>query len=60
MKPARALLLSFAAVALTPVPSVSAAEIRGDHVEIVDGDTFNLGPLTIRLHGVDAPEAGQQ
>lgn len=27
---------------------------------IVDGDTLNLGPVRIRLHGIDAPEAGQR
>ena len=27
---------------------------------IVDGDTIDLGPIRIRLHGIDAPEAGQR
>jgi endonuclease YncB( thermonuclease family) len=27
---------------------------------IVDGDTIDLGPVRIRLHGMDAPEAGQR
>lgn len=27
--------------------------------EIVDGDTLRLGPVTIRIHGIDAPEADQ-
>lgn len=27
--------------------------------EITDGDTFSIGPVDIRLHGIDAPEAGQ-
>ncbi len=27
---------------------------------IVDGDTIDLGPVLIRLHGIDAPEAGQR
>ncbi len=26
---------------------------------MVDGDTLHIGPVTIRLHGIDAPEAGQ-
>lgn len=26
---------------------------------VTDGDTFELGPVHIRLHGIDAPEAGQ-
>lgn len=27
--------------------------------QIVDGDTLRIGPVSIRLHGIDAPEAGQ-
>lgn len=26
---------------------------------VVDGDTINLGPVAVRLNGIDAPEAGQ-
>ncbi|MFN3225419.1 MAG: thermonuclease family protein [Hyphomicrobiales bacterium] len=28
--------------------------------EIVDGDTVTIGAQTVRLHGIDAPEAGQR
>jgi endonuclease YncB( thermonuclease family) len=27
---------------------------------VTDGDTLAIGPVVIRLHGIDAPEAGQQ
>jgi endonuclease YncB( thermonuclease family) len=33
--------------------------IRGT-ATITDGDTIRLGPVSIRLEGIDAPEAGQQ
>lgn len=26
---------------------------------VIDGDTIKLGPLSIRIHGIDAPEQGQ-
>lgn len=26
---------------------------------VIDGDTFRIGPVKIRLHGVDAPESSQ-
>lgn len=28
--------------------------------EVVDGDTLRIGPVAIRIHGIDAPEHGQQ
>lgn len=28
--------------------------------QVTDGDTLSIGPVIIRLHGIDAPEAGQQ
>ena len=27
--------------------------------EVFDGDTLDIGPVRIRLHGIDAPESGQ-
>ena len=27
--------------------------------DVVDGDGLKIGPVAIRLHGIDAPEAGQ-
>ncbi len=47
---ARALLLWLSLV----VSSAIGAEVR-----IIDGDTLAVGDVTYRLHGIDAPEAGQ-
>lgn len=41
------------------IPGVSAATIAGT-AEVTDGDTLDIGPIRIRLHGIDAPEAGQR
>ncbi len=35
-----------------------AADIRGP-IDVVDGDTLHVGPVTVRLHGIDAPEVNQ-
>ncbi|MBU1213191.1 MAG: thermonuclease family protein [Alphaproteobacteria bacterium] len=47
------------AVALVWVfwPSKAGA---GSQVRVVDGDTIELDGVTYRLHGIDAPEAGQK
>ena len=29
------------------------------HASIIDGDTLDVGPIRIRLNGIDAPEIGQ-
>ena len=36
----------------------AVAEIAGT-VRVIDGDTIDVGQVRIRLHGIDAPEAGQ-
>ena len=54
-----------AAVAAAPsaargdAPAQAPAHVTGTAV-IEDGDTLDLGPVPIRLHGIDAPEAGQR
>jgi endonuclease YncB( thermonuclease family) len=56
------------ALVLVPVllawPAYGEAELRGRIVGIVDGDTLDLltpdrQTIRLRLHGIDAPEAGQ-
>lgn len=41
------------------VINLMASDVRAE-VSIVDGDTFDLGDVRIRLSGIDAPEFGQQ
>lgn len=50
------LLLSFApeAAAQTSDPAI----ITGP-ATVIDGDGLKIGPVAIRIHGIDAPEAGQ-
>ncbi|MGC3939953.1 thermonuclease family protein [Roseobacter sp. EG26] len=43
----------------TASPSQQSVTIRGD-VSVFDGDTLEIGPMLIRLHGVDAPEKTQR
>lgn len=44
--------------AATPTYSSDTPIILGA-ADVVDGDTLKLGPLSIRIHGIDAPEQGQ-
>jgi endonuclease YncB( thermonuclease family) len=44
-------------LAIAPVPQTDG--IAGP-VRVIDGDTFDLGGVRIRLQGVDAPERGAQ
>lgn len=39
--------------------AVQASQAHSDEVRIVDGDTLEIDGQAYRLHGVDAPEAGQ-
>ncbi len=61
MKTALAALLStqMAAGAAAAPPDQQSVTIQGD-VSVFDGDTLEIGPMLIRLHGVDAPEKAQR
>lgn len=39
--------------------ALQAADLRGV-VRVIDGDTVDVGDTRVRLHGIDAPESGQQ
>ncbi|WP_112311348.1 thermonuclease family protein [Pseudogemmobacter bohemicus] len=41
------------------VSAVSASTLISGRPQVTDGDTLNFGAVSIRLHGIDAPEAGQ-
>jgi endonuclease YncB( thermonuclease family) len=41
------------------LPVMGQAQGFGGRVSVVDGDTFAVGEVRVRLFGVDAPEAGQ-
>lgn len=52
-------LLVLATLALTaPAPPVAAETFAG-RVRVIDGDSLAVGDRRVRLHGIDAPEAGQ-
>lgn len=40
------------------VPSLSLADFSG-RVNVIDGDTIDVGDVRVRIHGIDAPEKGQ-
>jgi endonuclease YncB( thermonuclease family) len=46
------------AISLVSQPAL-AVELVGA-VDVVDGDTFDMGPIRVRLHGIDAAEQGQR
>lgn len=48
-----ALILTASPVVAEPVPVIEGV------ARITDGDTLSIGPIIIRLNGIDAPEAGQ-
>ncbi len=45
--------------AVTAASQVGASTLVSGPATVVDGDTIKLGPLSIRIHGIDAPEQGQ-
>ncbi|MEP0471394.1 MAG: hypothetical protein ABJ226_13670 [Roseobacter sp.] len=62
LKILRYALVSACAVCLSVSPvraDVQSIRITGK-VSVFDGDTLEIGPVLLRLHGVDAPENGQK
>lgn len=55
----RILLTLAASALLIQGAAAQTIEASGPAV-IVDGDTIEIGPQTIRIHGIDAPETGQK
>src|SRR3712207_6045708 len=52
-------LFVFPIVASAPVSPALAESLRGP-AEIIDGDTIRVAGRTVRLDGIDAPEARQE
>ncbi len=52
-------LLVLAALALPALAPPVAAETFSGRVRVIDGDSLAVGGRPVRLHGIDAPEAGQ-
>jgi endonuclease YncB( thermonuclease family) len=48
-----------AAVAALLVATSAHGQAINGPARVVDGDTLNVGGVTVRLFGIDAPEAGQ-
>lgn len=52
------ILLLFFAIGLLAA-SYALAETAKGTIRVIDGDTIDVGGTRVRLHGIDAPEAGQ-
>jgi endonuclease YncB( thermonuclease family) len=55
----RMVVLFILMLSLGSVAWADEARIIGE-ARVIDGDTLDIGPVRIRLHGIDAPEAGQR
>jgi len=45
---------------LISIVSSAKAPNIGGVARVIEGDRLSIGPVIVRLHGIDAPEAGQQ
>lgn len=52
-------MMGVVAACLLPSASLAAPVVIEGRAEIVDGDGLKIGPVAIRIHGIDAPEEGQ-
>jgi endonuclease YncB( thermonuclease family) len=48
-----------AVVVLSLTIKVSAEGVVAGRATVIDGDTIHVGAITVRLHGIDAPQANQ-
>lgn len=52
-------IVALMVAALAPSASHAEPAMISGTARVVDGDTMDVGVVRIRLHGIDAPEAGQ-
>lgn len=60
MDPLKTILTAALLIACLSSPSIANDDELSGIPSIVDGDTIDLQGIRIRLHGIDAPEAGQK
>lgn len=54
-----AAMIALMVATLGPASSHAEPAMISGTARVVDGDTIDVGVVRIRLHGIDAPEAGQ-
>lgn len=58
MTASRALAAALAVTMAAAGALAGGAELSG-HARVLDGDTIDIGPVRVRIHGIDAPEFSQ-